>query len=58
MFRGNVGEMTMDREIHEQIAQRAYALWQAELSPTVGTKSTGIALRVRSQPQIVRTPPP
>jgi hypothetical protein len=25
--------MTMDREKHEQIAQRAYALWQAEGQP-------------------------
>jgi hypothetical protein len=29
----NVGELTMDREIHEQIAQRAYALWQVEGQP-------------------------
>jgi hypothetical protein len=27
------------------------------VNPTVGTRSTGTALRVRSQPQIVRTPP-
>jgi len=30
---GNVGTLTMDREIHEQIAERAYALWQAEGQP-------------------------
>ena len=29
----NVGELTMDREIHEQIARRAYALWQVEGQP-------------------------
>ena len=29
----SVGELTMDREIHEQIAQRAYALWQVEGQP-------------------------
>jgi len=33
LFWENVGELTMDREIREQIAQRAYALWQAEGQP-------------------------
>jgi len=33
LFWGHVGELTMDREIHEQIAQHAYALWQAEGQP-------------------------
>ena len=48
----------MDREIREQIAQRAYALCgRLRVNRTVGMRSTGTALRARSQPRKARTPP-
>jgi len=58
LFWENVGELTMDREIREQIAQRAYALCgRLRVNRTVGMRSTGTALRARSQPRKARTPP-